>query len=332
MWRWLPSVLCNKSLGCLSERRIFFLQLIGIVFGIHFVVFVLYGLVGWMQSGHDRYKISLTQSGATYVLMPLQKKVDPKNNKKSSDSALSVKKSNVIDHETYERKKNARKKSKVVAVEKKVVTKNKQNKATAKITVPSKKQRASVMMQASTMPASTMQADKKQTAKSKKSKLKKSITKIQDDVKVPDEIQPKDVVAEQIAQVEQIPVVPVQAAPIVDPVIIQAVDVADQTDELDDFDEDNVIFVGYEELDQSMIGSKIQHEIQQNWTPPVGMKKDIFCEIRVKVGSDGDAIETKISKSSGVFVYDVSAKKTLQKIEYPKEVWNKSITIVLGSS
>jgi hypothetical protein len=325
MWRWLPSVLCNKSLGCFSERRLFFLQLIGIVFGIHVAVFMMYGIVGWIQNGHDRYKISLTQSGATYVLMPLQKKVDQKNRKINSDETRALKKSNVIDHETYQRKKNARKKSTTTVVEKKAATKNK---VPAKSLTQSKKQQASIKMQASTMQTSKMQATAKQT-KSKKTKIKKSVTKIQDEVKLPEIVQPKEVVAEQAAAV-----VPIQAA-VVEPVAAQSIDVADEVETdalLDDFDEDNVIFVGYEELDQSMIGSKIQHEIQQNWTPPVGMKKDISCEIRVKVGSDGEAIETKVSKSSGVFVYDSCAKKTLQKIEYPKEVWNKTITILLGSS
>ncbi|MBP6892454.1 TonB C-terminal domain-containing protein [Candidatus Babeliales bacterium] len=322
MWRWLPSVLCNKSLGCLSERRLFFLQLIGIVFGIHFAIFVLYGLVGWVQSGHDRYKISLTQSGATYVLMPLQKKVDQKNRKINIDEARAFKKSNVIDHETYKRKKNARKKSKSAIIEKKSVAKNK---SATKTMAQQKKQQASVMVQ-----SSKMQISKKQTAKSKKSKINKSVTKIQDEVKQPEIEQPKESSVEQVAAV-----VPVQTASVIEPEVVESIDVADIVETeavMDDFDEDNVIFVGYEELDQSMIGSKIQHEIQQNWTPPVGMRKDIVCEVRVKIGSDGEAVETKVNKSSGVFVYDSCAKKTLQKIEYPKEVWNKTITILLGSS
>lgn len=147
MWRWLPSALCNKSLGCLSQRRLFFLQLIGIVFGIHFFVFVLYGFIGWMQSGHDRFKISLTQSGATYVLMPLQKKVNQsigqKNRAQNSDANRALKKSNVIDHETYQNKKNARKKSKSAA--QKSTIKSTKNVFVAKSS-PLKKQAASVMM------------------------------------------------------------------------------------------------------------------------------------------------------------------------------------------
>ena len=155
-----------------------------------------------------------------------------------------------------------------------------------------------------------------------KSKLKKAITKIQEESLVEEVVKPT------IEQPKELPIVEKQEVVEIAPIVATANVV--ETD--DDFDENNVVFIGYEELDQSIVGSKIQHEIQQVWTPPVGMKSDIECEIRVKVDQNGQALETKIVKSSGVFVYDATAKKTLQKIDYPKEVFNKSITIVLGAS
>lgn len=322
MSRWLPSVLCNKSFGCLSARRLFFLQLFGIVFWIHGVIFVTYGIVGWMQSGKERFKISLTQSGATYVLMPFQKMVDQKNIGNSVQNAY--KKSNVIDQATYERKKNRTKKKALAAPARKSVAKNKKSLSSTKIAVQ-KKEQASVFMK----------MESKKVIKSKLVKavpaevvLVKTVTQIQEVVQAAEPISEKKAV-------EELKVEPVQEVQQTSEMVAPANDVLQELKQEvddDDFDENNVIFVGYEEIDKSIIGSKIQHSIQQIWTPPVGMQKNISCEVYVKVGADGQALQAKVTKSSGVFVYDACARKTLLAIEYPKEVCGKSITIILGST
>lgn len=324
MWRWLPSVLCNKSSFCFSARRLFFLQLMGIVFAVHVIIFASYGIVGWFSGHGDRFKISLTQSGATYVLMPLQKKVDQRNKKINSGSTHSYKKSNVIDHETYQRKKNARKKSKAHASLKKSVTSSKSKQMAAKNNLAAKKQKSSILMQSDSITKKSL----------KMNAAKKAVTKIQDSNLEKDEVKEIVPVEQPVAlEVEKKVDEPIQKNEEVEKV--ESLIVKDAEPELasdDDFDEDNVIFVGYEELEQSVVGSKIQHTIQQIWTPPVGMKQDISCEVQVKINGQGQAEQAKVIKPSGVFVYDASARKTLLTIEYPKEVWNKNITILLGSS
>lgn len=319
MWRWLPSVLCNKSLLCLSARRLFFLQLTGVVLGLHCAVLMLYGLIEWMQNGKDRFQISLTQSGATYVLMPFQKTVDQKNNKMAFSASNAYKKSNVINHATYEHKKKMYKKLKSTTASKKAVAEIAQAKAQKK-EVQSVKQKASIVMQ--------------ETPKSLK-KSKKNAAKIQEivalDVAPELPVKQKEIPAKtpvvETAKVQE--VIPEQIA--LEPVTIE-LDDTQVTLIDDDFDEDNVIFVGQQDLDQSIIGSKIAHTIQQNWTPPVGMAHGVVCEIKIKIDQSGVGSDAKIVKGSGVFVYDASARKTLLKIDYPKEVWNKTITIALGSS
>jgi hypothetical protein len=266
------------------------------------------------------------RSGATYVLMPLQKKVDQKNRNVRAQSGNSYKKSNVIDHETYQRKKNARKKSKAHASLKKSVTNSKSKQIVAKNNLVEKKQKSSVIMKSDSITKHSSKINTKNIA------AKKAVTKIQESSlgEVKEIVLVEQPVALEVEKKVDEPIQKNEEAEKVELLVEK-----DTQPELaldDDFDEDNVIFVGYEELEQSVVGSKIQHTIQQIWTPPVGMKQDVSCEVQVKINGQGQAEQAKVIKPSGVFVYDASARKTLLTIEYPKEVFNKNITILLGSS
>lgn len=110
------------------------------------------------------------------------------------------------------------------------------------------------------------------------------------------------------------------------------VDESTETRDMDDqFDADNVIFVGYEQLDECVVSSKIQQSIQQCWTPPVGVAPETTCQMRVTISAQGAATDVMLEQGSGIVVYDISARQALRQVIYPKEVWNKTITIVLGN-
>ncbi|OGB85954.1 hypothetical protein A3J41_02220 [candidate division TM6 bacterium RIFCSPHIGHO2_12_FULL_38_8] len=319
-------MLCNKSSICFSSRRLFFLQLLGIVLGMHCAIFATYALVGWLVSGTDRFKISLTQSGgATYVLMPFQKRVDQKNQKVLSGVSNVYKKSNVIDHETYQRKKNAQKKSKIVATAQKSASK-KSLKSGTKAAQAAKKPQASVMMQTQSKKQSKLKRSKISAKIQEIVEVEKSEQKLEEKMTVPI-LSPVPSAATVTQSLQK-----ASAGTVEDSVINEAKNTELEPAVDDDFDENNVIFVGYEELDKSIVGSKIQHSVQQIWTPPAGMSKDVSCEVQIKIGADGQAVQAKVVKPSGVFVYDAAARKTLMALDYPQEVWNKNITIVLGSA
>jgi colicin import membrane protein len=326
MWRWLPSVLCNKSSFCISARRLFFLQLMGLVCAVHLAVLLVYAVIAWLAAGKDRFKISLTQSGATYVLMPFEKKSEHRNKDAVKKTSLVNKKSNVIDHATYERKKNSKKQKNQVSAKM-----SKSSIAAQKAEAKIKNAKTKIQEKSSVSLQKAKKSDGHKSAALKKSKNKKSSTKIEEVIETT--VQP--IVEELVVQPQIVPVetaVP-EVVKSIEPEVIDVVATEVATlDQDDDFDEDNVIFVGYQELDQSIVGSKIQHMIQQSWMPPVGMKPGITCEVLVSLNKDGVVINAKVARGSGVFVYDACARKTLQKIEYPVEVWNKTITIVLGAS
>ena len=104
-------------------------------------------------------------------------------------------------------------------------------------------------------------------------------------------------------------------------------DVADDTD----IDLHNVSFVGRYDLEKYEIEEKIKTEITKHWKFPFGVSKTTSCELSVTVGTDGNALLVTVKKSSGVLVYDMSAKAAAYQSRFPKEVYGKEFTIVLGS-
>lgn len=95
-------------------------------------------------------------------------------------------------------------------------------------------------------------------------------------------------------------------------------------------DVDDVEFIGYEQLDTLAVQHKIQQHVQEYFTPPVGMQEGTCSELTVSITGQGKVSKAVLVKSSGSLVYDNAARTAIYKTVFPKEVWNKTITIVLG--
>jgi len=302
MLRWLPSALYRTS----SERQRFLQEIVLFVFAAHVALIVVMIGASFFAGKGQKYTISLHQSGATYVLMPLQKHVAPsKVTSKSVATSRARKKSKVVDYDTYQHRKKSKKRSVARLQQKSTATI-----ASVKIQPLSKKSRATATM-----------VDKKPTVR-KKNKIKVVEQAVTESVE-PEVLDTKNV--ETLASTDPVPVQVTEALE------TSKDESLDQADNGETFDEDNVIFVGYEQLDECVIGSKIQTAIQQCWTVPIGIGAGVSCQMRVVVSDQGNAQSVAIDKGSGIFVYDSSARRALLQVEYPKEVWNKTITIVLGN-
>ena len=302
MLRWLPNALYRTS----SERQRFLQEIVLFVLAVHVALIVVMIGASFFAGKGQKYTISLHQSGATYVLMPLQKHVtQSKVTSKSAATSRARKKSKVVDYDTYQHRKKSKKQSVAPLKQKATATI-----ASIKSQPLSKKSRVTATM-----------VDKKPMLR-KKNKIKVV------EQAVSDAVEPEIV---EIPKTE--PLVPTEAAAaqVTEMLETSKDESVDQTDNGEVFDEDNVIFVGYEQLDECVIGSKIQTAIQQCWTVPIGLGAGVSCQMRVVVSDQGNAQSVTIDKSSGVFVYDSSARRALLQVEYPKEVWNKTITIVLGN-
>ncbi len=82
-----------------------------------------------------------------------------------------------------------------------------------------------------------------------------------------------------------------------------------------------------EDYDTPQIQQYIQNEISQKWTPPIGLPEDLMCEIIIQVGNDGSVEDSKIEKSSGVLIYDLSARSAASSLSLPRWAWGREFTI-----
>lgn len=73
-----------------------------------------------------------------------------------------------------------------------------------------------------------------------------------------------------------------------------------------------------------------QKDIVAQWAPPPGVAHDCMCLVTVMVDWQGAVKDITIEKSSGVLVYDASARAALAKLTMPRWAWGKSITITFN--
>ena len=71
----------------------------------------------------------------------------------------------------------------------------------------------------------------------------------------------------------------------------------------------------------------VQCEVERCWKPPVGLCKDLLCEVRVQIDEQGVIKYAKVDKVSGVLVYDVNARSTVLAMNFPKSAWGKELVL-----
>lgn len=346
MWPWLRNEHFKKFF-VLTDRQKFLCRLCVLTFIGHVLVLILGTCSYFGFNEHERFVISSRHGNTVYVLTPLQKQV--KTSVKQSKES-SVKSSKVIDYGTYEQlkkqqKKEVEKKNTVIA---QPVQAKKKSKALASSLAALKEinqvaQKKAQITISEVQVAKKVDLEKKATSpvpkkinvvKNQKSlktqpvvqlKEEKAIEPLKQDVVVQKEHNHKES-CDQLKDVVELSSTETSA---IEP--SQNLDKANQEVlAQDDIDVDNVTFIGYEQLDSLAVQNKIQQMVQQNFKSPIGIKKDVSCELTVLVGDSGKSKTVTMVRSSGILIYDTSARAMLYKIEFPKEVWNKTITIVLG--
>jgi hypothetical protein len=71
----------------------------------------------------------------------------------------------------------------------------------------------------------------------------------------------------------------------------------------------------------------LRKELAKHWTPPHGIPDTCSCEITTYVDTNGVITDSVISQSSGILMYDVSARAAILAMELPRWTWGSSFTI-----
>jgi hypothetical protein len=80
--------------------------------------------------------------------------------------------------------------------------------------------------------------------------------------------------------------------------------------------------------EQARMYECIEQEIVSRWRPPRGLSKDLTCSIKCSIGTDGSVTSCTTEKSSGVLVYDMSARMASLAMKLPRWAWGKDFIII----
>lgn len=332
MWPWLQNEHFKKN-ALLTERQQFLGQLCLFALVAHLVILGIAIFFSGRTRHKDRFVVSTQKRSTVYVLTPYKKQAQ--QSKVRGSTISSSKASKVINYQTYQqlqkqkksglkiKKKTKQSKSSVSATKMKkkiaekkispVIKKNNQEQA-----VLAKPKLAIVNVEV----VETIDPVKKRSLKKHTPEnvpVEKTVPKIEPKVEA---LKSEPIVVEQVPK--DLPDSIKKEAKLAE------TDGEEIEQELEDIDLDDVTFIDSERWDSLEVQHKIQQKVQASFKSPIGIGKDVSCECTVLVGQTGKSSKVTVIKSSGIRVYDISVRAMLTTIEFPKEVWNRTITIVVG--
>jgi hypothetical protein len=83
----------------------------------------------------------------------------------------------------------------------------------------------------------------------------------------------------------------------------------------------------YREVEALRLSAQLQKELVHTWKPPIGVSPDCMCEISFFVTQNGALENLTMIKSSGVVMYDISARQALFSMKMPQWTYNKQLNI-----
>lgn len=80
-------------------------------------------------------------------------------------------------------------------------------------------------------------------------------------------------------------------------------------------------------LESVIMQEDIQAEMDTHWHPPIGLAKDLQCQLRVTMSGDGTVERLAVEQSSGVLAYDMSARAAAMRMHLPRWAWGKELVL-----
>jgi outer membrane biosynthesis protein TonB len=118
---------------------------------------------------------------------------------------------------------------------------------------------------------------------------------------------------------------PIQTAETKQPPVAQALDIGQAITPV--IPENAHISNNYREVEALRRGTQLQKELVQKWKPPIGVSPECMCEISFLVNRSGVIENLKMAKSSGVIMYDISARQALCAMKMPQWTYGKPLII-----
>jgi len=87
------------------------------------------------------------------------------------------------------------------------------------------------------------------------------------------------------------------------------------------------VYVGQVQMEALRMQDEMHAVISEHWKPPVGLSKDLVCVLKILVDWNGAVKQTTVHESSGVLVYDVSARTAVAHASAPKSTYGKEFYI-----
>ncbi|MFC1842353.1 TonB C-terminal domain-containing protein [Candidatus Dependentiae bacterium] len=92
----------------------------------------------------------------------------------------------------------------------------------------------------------------------------------------------------------------------------------------------DAIYIGQQELEALKIQYEIEAEVKKHWRPPAGLSKDLSCTVNVLVDWNRKATKVQVAQSSGVLIYDVSARMAVSRLCLPSVLKGKEVHITFN--
>jgi outer membrane biosynthesis protein TonB len=118
------------------------------------------------------------------------------------------------------------------------------------------------------------------------------------------------------------PIAPIQEAPLALTASTQDATVQDGT-----IQDQNVLYVTHEEFDALQKEEYLRNEVSSSWQCPPGLSQDLSCVVKVSVDHEGAVADIAIDSSSGVLIFDTSAKMALAGFTPPPWSYGNSLLI-----
>jgi TonB C terminal len=83
----------------------------------------------------------------------------------------------------------------------------------------------------------------------------------------------------------------------------------------------------FREVEALRRGAQLQKELVQKWQPPIGVAPDCSCELSFSVSKNGTVQQLKTTKTSGVLMFDISARQALCAMKMPQWTYGKPLII-----